>query len=634
MCFVDTLDLANGSQGTFGFMTQENVARVERQRNTPITVVMGNPPYNVGQLDENDNNRNRKYATVDRRVANTYVKDSVATLRMQVYDPYVKFFRWATDRLNSRDGIVCFVTNNSFVEQLAFDGMRKHLLQDFTRLYHLDLEGNVRQNPKLSGTAYNVFGIQVGVGITVAVRCHRHRGHRVLFHRVDKNLRRQQKLVWLAKHRDVKGVRWRALKADEHHTWIVAEHGTEYARFLPMGSKAGKASTGCAAECLFKVYGRGAATNSDAYVYDFDASRLAERAAGMVEEFNSELDRWKRAGKPESLEGILRVDEQVCKWIRNTKRTLLRGHYLRFDDSRIRVAQYRPFTRRFYYFERAFSEDTYRLPSMFPPAELENENTVIAVTDRGSEKPFVAMAARFIVDLHLVSPGSSTQCFPFYVYDEDGGNRRENITDWALKHFREHYHNKRITKWDIFYYVYGVLHQPGYRERFAENLKRELPRIPLAPLTLPSPQRGEGKQSGFRAFAAAGQKLARLHLDYEKLEPWPLEWIETPGVPLSYRVDDKMRFTKDKTALKVNDSLTLARIPPEALRYRLGNRSALEWVVDQYQVSEDKRSGIRSDPNRPDDPEYIVRLVGQVVRVSIETMKTIDALPPDFGGGK
>jgi predicted helicase len=211
------------------------------------------------------------------------------------------------------------------------------------------------------------------------------------------------------------------------------------------------------------------------------------------------------------------------------------------------------------------------------------------------------------------------QCFPFYVYDEDGDRRRENITDWALKHFRDHYRNKKITKWDIFYYVYGLLHHPGYRQRYADNLKRELPRIPLTP--------------DFRAFAAAGENLARLHLDYEKLEPWPLEWMETPGVPLSYHVE-KMRLAKDKRSLVVNASLTLAGIPPEVFEYRLGNRSALEWVIDQYQVSEDKRSGIRSDPNRADDPEYIVRLVGQVTRVSVETAGAVKNLPVDFGAPK
>jgi predicted helicase len=201
------------------------------------------------------------------------------------------------------------------------------------------------------------------------------------------------------------------------------------------------------------------------------------------------------------------------------------------------------------------------------------------------------------------------------VYDEDGSNRRENITDWALEQLRAKYKDKKIGKWDIFYYVYGLLHHPGYRMKFADNLKRELPRIPLAP--------------DFSAFRKAGEELARLHLDYEKLEPYELDWIETPDVPLSYHVE-KMKLTKDKKAVIVNPSLTLAAIPPETFEYRLGNRSALDWVIDQYQVSEDKKSGIRSDPNRADDPEYIVRLVGQVVRVSVETVKIVKGLPKEF----
>jgi predicted helicase len=212
--------------------------------------------------------------------------------------------------------------------------------------------------------------------------------------------------------------------------------------------------------------------------------------------------------------------------------------------------------------------------------------------------------------------GRPGQCFPFYVYNEDGTHRRDNLTEWALDHFREDYEDAKITKWDIFYYVYGVLHHPQYRAKYAENLKRELPRIPLA--------------KDFRAFANAGKELAQLHIDYERLEPYPLKFLENKELPLSYRVEDKMRLSKDRKSLKVNDSLTLAGIPPETFEYRLGNRSALEWVIDQYQVTEDKRSGIRSDPNRTDDPEYTVRLVGQVVRVSLETVRiagTINALP-------
>ncbi|MFH1417004.1 MAG: type ISP restriction/modification enzyme, partial [Planctomycetota bacterium] len=224
--------------------------------------------------------------------------------------------------------------------------------------------------------------------------------------------------------------------------------------------------------------------------------------------------------------------------------------------------------------------------------------------------------------------GRNGQCFPFYIYDEDGTNRRENITDWALKHFREHYGDRRISKWDIFYYVYGVLHHPGYREKFADNLKRELPRIPLAPPLEPGDEQSN-PSSGFRAFAKAGKQLAKLHIDYESLEPWPLEWVETTGEPLSYVVE-KMRLAKDRRSIEVNDSLSLAGIPPEVFEYRLGNRSAIEWVIDQYRVKEDKRSGIRSNPNNPDHPEYIVRLVGQVVRVSAETAKIVAALPQRY----
>jgi predicted helicase len=273
------------------------------------------------------------------------------------------------------------------------------------------------------------------------------------------------------------------------------------------------------------------------------------------------------------------------------------------------MALYRPFCRRWLFFDRILNEEVYVNPSIFPTPAAEKEN-IIVWAKVGTDWPFFGLASRCLVD---VLPQGGSQCFPFYVYDEDGTNRHENITDWALEHFRKHYNEKRITKWDIFYYVYGVLHHHAYREKFAENLKRELPRIPLA--------------KDFRAFADAGKELAHLHIDYEKLEPYSLKFLENKDLPLSYRVEDKMRLTKDRKSLKVNDSLTLAGIPPEAFEYRLGNRSALEWVIDQYQITEDKHSGIRSDPNRPDDPEYIVRLVGQVIRVSLETVRIVRSLP-------
>jgi predicted helicase len=616
LCFVDTLDLADHEQGELGFMTAANTQRVERQRKSPITVVIGNPPYNMNQQNENDNNKNRKYPVVDERIKSTYVKASTATLNNKLYDPYVKFFRWSIDRLQDRDGIVCLVSNNSFVDQIAFDGMRKHLLADFTHIYHVHLEGNVQHNPNLAGTTYNVFGIKVGVGITVAVRRQFDNSRQLHFVRVDKNLRKEDKLTWLADRRSIGEVNWQQLTPDARGTWLVPKNADEFTRLLPLGLKESKLAKPQSASTIFKVFSLGVVSSRDSHVYSFDGERLENHVKAFIEIFNSSVDVLKRRGDEVAVDEIVDTADTRIKWSRQVKRSLTKLEYSKFERNHIRTALYRPFCTTNLYFDNFWNEERYQQYLIFPNQKSEVENTVIALTALGSEKPFMCLAAKRLSDYHLVGSGCASQCFPFYVYDEDGTNRRENITDWALKQFSEHYQDQKIDKWDIFHYVYGLLHHPGYRTKYADNLKRELPRIPFAP--------------DFRAFAKAGEKLAKLHLDYEKLKPWDLDFLETPGLPLSYRVEDKMRLSKDKLRLAVNPSLTLATIPPETFDYRLGNRSALEWVIDQYQVSTDKRSGITSDPNRADDPEYIVRLVGQVVRVSLDTVKIVNGLPAQF----
>ncbi len=607
LCFVDTLDLAEAAQSQLDFMTEANTARVRRQKSSPITVIIGNPPYNYRQVNENDNNKNRKYPVIDGRVADTYVADSTATNRNALGDAYVRFFRWAVDRLEGRDGIVCLVTNNSFVDQVAFDGMRKHLLKDFTYLYHADLNGNVRVNPKLSGTTHNVFGIQVGVGITVAVRATKAK-RSLRYSRVVEEWRRDDKLAWLAKAQSVCGMRWRTLTPDERGTWLVPENSEQFTAFIATGTKDERNSQGT----LFDDFSLGVTTARDDLVYGFDRCQLVARVQGFIEEYNSEVDRYRRTGKGVSPDEFVRYDR--IKWSRDLKLDLKRGKYAEYRDEKIRRSLYRPFCRQYLFYDTILNEESRRWLTIFPGAPQEAENAGICTANTGSRTPYWVLMTNCIPH-YAISSLDATQCFPFYVYDEDGSNRRENITDWALQHFREHYGDKKITKWDIFYYVYGLLHHPGYREKFADNLKRELPRIPLAP--------------DFRAFAKAGKALADLHLNYEQAEPFKLEWVEMPGEPLSYRVE-KMKLTKDKRDLIVNKSLTLRGIPPEVFDYRLGNRSALDWVIDQYQVSTDKRSGITSDPNRDDDPEYIVRLVGQVVGVSVETVKLVKSLPTEF----
>jgi predicted helicase len=649
LCLVDTLGMSE-SEGMLPMFAEENTERIQRQQAAPITVIIGNPPYNVGQQNENDNNKNRKYRVIDQRVRDTYVKDSKATLRAQVYDPYVKFWRYATDRLGDRDGIVVYVSNNSFVDQIAFDGMRKHLLKDFTHIYHVDLHGNVRQNPKLSGTTHNVFGIQVGVGITVAVRSAKHAERKLFYHRMPEFWTAGEKLAWLGDHVERAGrhnalntIAWQDLTPDAKSNWITAENASEFSGFLPIGTKKAKAAKGMEEpEAIFKTYGRGTATNADSYVYDFDFRTLEKRIKGMIDDYQTHLGRWIVNGKPKSIDSILTVDEKKHKWIRRTKLTLLRGLSLKIEPSRLRNAIYRPFTKKAYYFAREFTEDIYQLPDFFPTPTVEAENRVIVISDIGYRAPHPsALIANVIFDLHLSASIDAHQAFPFYTYAEDGSNRRENITDWALRQFQSHYNDSAISKWDIFYYTYAVLHHPEYRTRFKDALKKELPRIPFAP--------------DFRAFAAAGQALAALHLDYETVTPYPLTDHWTPGKPADYRVT-KMRWlnkptttatsspspalsmerglggeVSSSTSLVVNPSLTLSGFPREAFDYKLGGRSALDWVVEQYQVKTDARSGITSDPNRySDDETYIVNLVKRVTTVSVETVKLVDSLPPLF----
>jgi predicted helicase len=611
LCFVDTLDLAEHAQRELGFLTATNSERVERQRKAPITVVIGNPPYNMGQANENDNNKNRKYPVIDRRIRHTYATGSNATLLTKLYDAYIKFFRWATDRLEGRDGIVCFVTNNSFVDQRAFDSMRRHLLADFDALWHIDLHGDVRKNPKLSGTTHNVFGIQVSVGITIAARFRSAKAQAVRglkYFRVEENWRREEKLQWLAKQQTISAIPWLSPENTGGDHWLASASAEDFALLLPLGSKEARASAMIDARAVFHIYSPGVNTARDSVVYDFDPALLAARMEAFCDNFNSEVDRYRRKSKTRDVDVDAFVDPKKLKWSRNLKRSLAAFDSMSLNPDAIRIAAYRPFEKLALYFADLAIDELGKFPRFKPTKN--SENSVLALPGPGGTKAFHCLLTDEIADFHFAG---DTQCFPFYVYDEDGSNRRENITDWALQQFRDQYNDNKIEKWAIFHYVYGLLHHPGYREKFADTLRRQLPRIPFAP--------------DFCAFAKAGKQLAALHLDYEQLEPWNLEFVEAPGVPLSYRVEDKMRLSKDKVRLTVNPSLTLAGIPLPALEYRLGNRSALEWVVDQYQVTTDKRSGITSDPNRDDDPEYIVRLVGQVIRVSMETVAIVNALP-------
>jgi predicted helicase len=629
ICLVDTFELAEDSQSSL--FTAENTARVEKQKRTPIFVIIGNPPYNAQQEYDSDKNQNRKHPEVDRWVSETYGHDSNAVNKNALRDPFVSAIRWASRRLSDR-GVLAFVTNNAFIEGVATDGMRKHLGDDFDEIYIVDLGGNVRKNPKISGTSHNVFGIQVGVSINIFVRKEKNRRSKckINYFRIDDFFRREKKLDFLDDGKDITGVEWHTLEASPKGEWIQNGNGVEFSSFAGLGERAEP-------DRLFERYTRGVATARDAWAFNFDKPTLCKNIRSTIEFYNSEIMRWRYASKPKDIDAFINFDEKRISWSRDLKADLGRERFVEFSGDNVREAVYRPFSKSFLYLDRVLNEEVYGFPYTMPRPDSEN---LFICTVNEAQIPFSAQITNLVPCLHY--GGRQTQCFPIYSYDEDGTNRRENITDWALEQFRSHYQDKSITKWDIFYYTYAVLHHPEYCTRYAANLKRELPRIPYARVSSASELSRSDKERGrradsarspdneaFHAFAKVGKRLADLHVEYEKQKEYPLERVEKPGQKLDFRVE-KMRLSKDKQTLVYNDFLTLTGIPKETYEYRLGNRSALEWVIDQYQVSTDKRSGITNDPNRDDDPEYILRLIGQVITVSLETVKIVNALP-DLG---
>ena len=604
-CLADTFELAEDRQ--FLMFTPENTERVEKQKETDMFVIIGNPPYNVGQINENDNNKNRKYETVDQWIADTYAKDSKATLRSKLYDPYVKAILWGLNRIGD-EGIVAFVTNNSFLDGVAFDGMRKHLAQDCDAIYILDLGGNARKGLKVSDA--NVFDIRVGVSINLFVKQKGNpsEGSRIFYHRIDEESNKAQKFDLLRDRKHIGNVAWQTVQPDARYTWLTEGLQPEFETFIPIGTQEAKRAKSGGGEAIFSLYSYGVLTSRDILAYAFNLQLLQERVGTFIEIYNTTVDRKRRHDPNDPVENFIDTNDPRIKWSRQVKASLKKLELSNYEASHFRTSLYRPFTQKFLYFDNFWNEERYQQYRIFPTPETETENRVIWLKV-GRAWPMFALLINKIPE---ALPQGGSQCFPFYVYDEDGTNRRENITDWALAQFRTHYGDDTITKRAIFHYVYALLHHPDYRERYQVNLKRDLPRLPYTP--------------DFWAFAKAGQRLGEIHVGYEAVAEYPLDFIETPDVQLDWRVE-KMRLSKDKTQLVYNEFLTLDGIPAKVFDYRLGGRSALEWVIDQYCVKTDKRSGIVNDANREDDPMYIVQLIGKVITVSLETVELVERLP-------
>ena len=428
--------------------------------------------------------------------------------------------------------------------------------------------------------------------------------------RLDEFWRKTEKYAFLEEQGHVGNVEWQLIAPDKHYLWLTEGMHDEFETFLPMGTEETKA--GQEENSIFTLFSNGVKSNRDTWVYNYSQEQLAINIQKLIRTYNDELLRWQKTVSTSSVDDFVTNDPELISWSEGLKASLQRQIVLSYDSANLRSALYRPFTQTYLYFDKRLNERRYQTPLIFP--EQATDNTVICVVNH-SQIPFVALLTNRVSCIDV--GGRAGQCFPFYTYAEDGSNRRENITDWALAQFQQRYPPSPITqspltKWDIFHYVYALLHHPDYRTKYAANLRRELPRLPFV--------------EDFWGFAAAGAELARLHVGYESQPEYRLDFVENPAKPLDWRVE-RMKLNKDKTSLVYNDFLTLAGIPPQVYEYKLGNRAALEWVIDQYQVSTDKRSGIVNDPNNPADPQHIVRLIGQVITVSLATVRIVNSLP-------
>ena len=610
---VDTFEMIEGK--TLGFFSAENSERAQRQRQAPIQVILGNPPYNAHQVNANDANQNRKYLFLDGRISETYAKASSATLKNKLYDPYVRAFRWASDRIGET-GIVAFVTNDSFLDDNTFDGMRKHLAAEFDEVWVVNLGGNVRKNPKLSGTTHNVFGIQVGVAITLLVRASGRKATdvRATIHYAEAGAywKKAQKYDWLERAGDLDGLMWRELEPNKRNVWMTGDLAAEWDDLIPLVSKAEKASGEENETTILDEYSLGVSTNRDVWVYGFDRERLEERVEGFVDTYNAQVVKWERkGGKGKKPQDVVITDDAKIKWSSTLLRHLKSGNVADTDEGQFRRAMYRPFVTKWLYYDDLLIDRPGLWREYLPTSD--DENRVICVSNTGWRTEFACLMLDRIGDLHLLASADGYQFVPFYVYAEDG-SRKENLTDWALARFRERYGDDGITKENIFHYAYAVLHHAAYRERYAADLKRSLPRLPFAPR--------------FPPFAEAGRRLADLHVGYETAPEHPdVRLVHAEGAPLTYRVE-KMRWLGGaKTSLRLNGALVLENIPEAAHRYRLGNRSALDWLVDQLRVKQDKRSQITHDPNALFEGDEVVRLIRRVTHVSVETVRIVEALP-------
>lgn len=639
ICLTDTFQMYE-KDDLVSALLEDNSARRKRQKELDIRVIVGNPPYSVGQGDANANNANVPYASLDERIRTTYAARSDANNKNALYDSYIRSIRWASDRIGNA-GIIGFVTNAGFVEANTADGLRKCLVDEFSSLYVFHLRGNARTSGETRRKEKdNVFGMgsRAPIAISLLVKNPKAEAHgQIHFHDIGDYLSREEKLEKIVSYASVAGVpSWQQITPDEHGDWLK-QRDNSFGQFIVLGDKDDTTS-----EVLFENYTRGLETGRDAWVINSSVSKVKLNVASMLDFYNEEIQRVGAASlqgskkeRIDQIKPLLSNDASRISWTSSLIAKAADAAMLTLRPDCIGTMVYRPFTKQAFAYDSNVVHRVGQMPRIFPDARM--ENLVIGVSAAGEKVAFSVLISRHVPSLHCMDIEGS-QCFPLYLYDEaaqaskvdlfaetvEGGlRRRDAITDAGLAHFQAAYPGELISKEDLFYYVYGILHSPDYRERFADNLSKELPRIPAVK-----------KATDFWAFSKAGRALADLHLNYEAVEPYPLT-IEAKGTlsDADYRVE-KMKFAKkgDKTTVIYNHRITLKGIPEAAWDYVVNGKAALDWVMERQAVRTDKASGIVNDANdwaieTMGNPKYPLELFQRVVTVSLETQKIVNSLP-------
>lgn len=642
---ADTFQISEAGDSMDALMFPHNNARIEAQLASPINVVVGNPPYSVGQTSANDLNANVKYPTLDGRIEDTYAKRSTAANKNSLYDSYIRAFRWATDRIGDT-GIVGFVSNGGWVKGNTADGMRLALADEYSAVYVYNLRGNQRtagEESRREGGKVFGSGSRNTVAIFVGVKDPRHSGHCEVFYRDIGDYHSREDKLRIVEESQLDAVEWEMITPNTDGDWVDQRDDT-FGTWPVLGDRGQPGNP-----VVFTAYSRGLATARDAWCYGYSERALEAAMHELLRQYRQAANCLQDARMPSRLSdrdvtAFLATHPELTgsggiSWSAGLKQQLARGNTIDWDRSSVRKGSYRPFSTQWVYMDRRVNDRVYQLPSMFPTPH--HKNLGFYVVGTGSDKPFSCLATQLIPDLSFWGSGSG-QFFPRWTYekvesaegelaldtrsgetDDHGYRRVDNISNGILTLYHEAV-GDQVTKDDIFYYVYGLLHDPDYRTAYASDLKKMLPHVPTPETRV-----------RFDQLADAGRRLAELHVDYETVEPYPLDVQLKPNSDPSNRETwriDKMKWKSkaDHTTLIYNPKVTIAGIPEEAERYMLGSRSALAWIIDRYQVKTDKASGIVNDPNdwcdEHDDPTYIVDLIKRITTVSIETMKIVDSL--------